>query len=1122
MVDILRRTRSPAPAASTRPLHWIRRDLAPRPVQTHFFRQVGRLLATNLLLTVLMLGASSSAVAQTAQVSGGITDATSAVLPGAAISVGNGDTGMTREAASNEDGYYTVPFLPPGSYTITVRLPGFRQATRDGVVLFSGDAARVDFQMELGPLQDDVHVDARASRLQQESNSLGQVVSNDTMMSLPLNGRNYAQAAALNAGVVPNPGSRIRTDGLNLNGNRAMQNNFLIDGVDNNNYLVGVGTSSAQAIRPPVDAIQEFRVDTATYGAEHGAAAGGVISVIIKSGTNALRGSAFEFFRDERLEANDFFAKRAGLDKPPLRYHQFGGVLGGPIVRNRTFFFGSYQGTRERATYTATVTVPTPDTLRGEFGAVVIYDPRNVINGVRQPFPNNTIPFDRLDPIGFRIAGLYPVPNRPGLINNFVGRVPRTDERDQIDARVDHRFSDASLLFVRYSRSDREVAQGGLFSPPGNGHPGLAALGEQQQLPAINTIDPVSLAVGHTLIVSSALVNELRAGYTSNGADQRNPATSPLFEEFGLRGIPLVPALTGLPLFNITGFGMLGDRTQLPYRPSARIVHMANNLSWARGTHTVKLGAEIRRKTSSIENLQAARGNFSFNGQFTSRVPGGTGGSGLADLLLGQTSSARLSTPMKADFADRYYGVYVSDSWKASSDLTLNLGLRYEVQTPMWELRNRMANFDLDPESGTFGTLVPARDGELRARTFSVVDTNNLAPRLGFALRRGPKTVVRGGYGMFYGNLGYQAAVLSGMANAPYFVRVAFTSPGDAPVSNLVLADGFPADALNPKNVGTVEAFAVRPDLPLGVVHQWAFGLDRELFARTVVSVNYVGSESAGLRGINNANAPVPGRGQQAARRPFPSFGDILESSNFVEASYHGLQLSAERRFTGGFALSSAYTWSHAIDNATDAADTPSAIVPQNPNDIGAEKASANFDLRHRSVSSITYDLPIGRPGRVLSDRRLARLVLGGWRLAAIVVAQTGFPMSPTLGSNPANTTTPARPNCLRDGNLPRDQRTIDRWYDVSAFQIPALFTYGNCGRHVLRAPGFTNLDLLIARDFPIANGKRLELRVEIFNLTNAVHVGQPNLLIDQPQAGLITSTQAPARQVQLGLRFVF
>ena len=298
--------------------------------------------------------------------------------------------------------------------------------------------------------------------------------------------------------------------------------------------------------------------------------------------------------------------------------------------------------------------------------------------------------------------------------------------------------------------------------------------------------------------------------------------------------------------------------------------------------------------------------------------------------------------------------------------------------------------------------------------------------------------------------------------------------------------------------------------------------MERKLFAHAVVSVTYVGSESAGLRGINNANAPVPGRGSQAERRPFPSFGDILESRNFVEASYHGLQVSAERRFAGGLAWSSAYTWSHAIDNATDPADTATVIVPQNPNDIRAEKASANFDLRHRFVSSVIYEVPIGRPGRLLGDRRLARWVLGGWSLAGILAAQTGFPLSPTLSSNPANTTTPARPDCLRDGNLPRGQRTIDRWYSVSAFEIPAQFTFGNCGRHVLRAPGFTNLDLLIAREFRIAAGKRLELRAEVFNLTNAVHLGQPDIVIDQPQAGRITSTQAPARQMQLGLRFVF
>jgi hypothetical protein len=316
---------------------------------------------------------------------------------------------------------------------------------------------------------------------------------------------------------------------------------------------------------------------------------------------------------------------------------------------------------------------------------------------------------------------------------------------------------------------------------------------------------------------------------------------------------------------------------------------------------------------------------------------------------------------------------------------------------------------------------------------------------------------------------------------------------------------------------------SVAPDLPLGQVHQWHLGIERQLGASTVVTLAYVGSVSSQLRGINNVNAPRPGAGPIQSRRPFPAFGDVLEASRFVEASYHALQVSAERRLTRGLAVLSNYTWSHAIDNSSDTADTPGAVTPQNPNDIRAEKASAFFDVRHRLVTSLIYESPVGLEASAAGSSRMARRLFGGWRLAGIFVAQTGYPLTPSLRPNSAVSTTPLRPDCVGNGNLPRGERTVDRWFDVGAFRTPAPYTFGNCGRHVLRGPGFVNVDLLVSREFRLGGDKHVELRAEVFNATNAVHLGSPNAVIDDPaHAGRITSTQAPPRQAQLGVRFVF
>ena len=1074
-----------------------------------------RCFLTAVLSILLLLASKSEAFAQSAQLTGIITDSNSALIAGAQITLTNVDTSVTRRAVTNGDGYYSIPFVLPGKYQLHVLATGFKPVTRNNLSLNVDQAARIDFKLELGTITESVSITSIEPPLERETSSIGQVIENKTIVTLPLNGRNYSQLSLLMPGVTPDQLPRA-ADGFNVNGNRALQNKFLVDGLDNNNYIMGVDTGSTQVIRPSVDAIQEFKVESANYSAQYGQAAGGIISVALKSGTNRFHGSAFEFLRNDILDANDFFANRAGLERGQLSFNQFGGTLGGPVWRDRTFFFASFQGTRNRNSNTSVVTVPTPEQVRGNFGSINIFDPTKAVGGIRQQFANNVIPEARMDSVGRQIAALYPAPNQLGLVNNYASLVPQTDDANQYDLRGDHNFSERDKLFVRFSKVDRNFLRVGICPPPAN-------CGVQLTLPQSLTNHAWSVAAGYTHIFSSNTVNELRLGFSNNKNFLQSPAERPLFDEFGIKGVPQFDSLTGLPFFNLTSYSALGDRLQTPNPKEAEVFQVNDNFSYFRGHHTMNFGGEYWRLSTFAGTANGARGSFDFNGQFTSRTPGQGTGNAVADLLLGLTSSASLTTQQVATFLVDYYGGYFNDSWRISPKLTINLGLRYELQTRQREEDNRQSFFDFTPGSPTYGTLVPAQDGGHRAQTFSNLDRNNFAPRIGFAWQLDQKTVMRGGFGIFYGGVGNYVINFSGAANPPYSVRTLINSPTTAANTGLKLSDGFPADALNPARVVNPAAYGQPQDFPQTEIYQGNFDVQRELSSGVVLSLAYVGSGDVNLRGQMDINAPRPGAGAAQPRRPFPAFGAINTLSDFAHSSYHSLQTKLERRFSNGYSLLTAYTWSHAIDNSTDGEELPNpSVVPQNQFNTNAEKASSSFDIKHRFVTSFVYDLPFGRADGWLGGSRFAQVVFSGFQIGGIFVAQTGQPINPDVAGNPANTTNPVRPNRLRDGNLARDERNVDRWFDSSAFAVPAAFTYGNSGRNVLRAPGLVNLDFLIARNFRLSETTRLELRGEFFNLTNTAHFGRPNATIGSPQAGTITATAAPNRQVQIGVRLVF
>src|SRR5262245_7605021 len=906
-----------------------------------------------LFLATLALTLGQFAFGQTAQVTGRVIDSSGAVVPGAQVTVTNQKTSLTRDSVTNGEGYFTIPLLPPGEYRIAVKKDGFKPIVRPDVALNVEQVARLDFALEAGAVSETVTITSNAPLMNTETSSVGQVVDNKTVVTLPLNGRNYSQLAALAPGATPNPGSRTE-DGFSLNGNRLFQNSFQVDGADNNNYIFGVDTNSTQALRPSVDAIQEFKIETANYSAEYGRAAGGIISVAIKSGTNQLHGSAFEFLRNDALDASNFFANRNGLRKPPLRYNQFGGTIGGPIWRDHSFFFFSYQGTRIRRSDTAVVTVPTADQKRGIFGSINIYDPANVVSGARLQFANNTIPDARMDPVGKRIVALYPDPNQPGLVNNYASIQSERDDADQYDVRGDHAFGDRDKVFARFSRSDRESVRNPIFAAPGNG--GAFATAPLRVIPKA-----WSVAGCYTRVFSSALVNELRVNYTQNDSDQLALASESLYDQFGVKGVPQFEGLVGLPTFNVTNYTGLGDRTFTPNPKQAKIYQINNGFSWTKGAHGLKFGGEFWRILGYAGTSNTARGSFTFNGQFTSRTPGAGTGNAIADLLLGQTSTAVLTTRQIVNMSGDNYGAYFNDNWKVSPKLTLNLGLRYEVTTRFRERDNRHGSFDLNPGSPTYGAVVLAKDGDHRSETFSDLDKNNFAPRIGFAWQMTGKTALRGGGGIFYGGFGYYAVGQTTAASPPFFLNITFPSASNAARSTLALLDGYPADALSPARAVNPAVGAQLQNYPFPTVYQGNLSVEHELVGSFVGSLAYVGNSTTHLNGQIDVNAPIPGAGAVNPRRPFPTFGAINLFTGFGHSSYHSLQAKVERRFRNGFSLLSSYTWSHALDNTQDTEDTTIANIPQNQFNTNTEKASSGYDLRHRFVTSAIYDLPFGK-----------------------------------------------------------------------------------------------------------------------------------------------------------------
>ena len=1083
------------------------------------------------VLAVLLCALPAAAFAQqeTATIAGTITDSTGAVVPRAVVVVTNVQTGITVRTTATESGSYLVPSLRPGDYSVAVESKGFQKTVRTGVTLQVAQVARIDVTLQTGGLTEAVEVVAATPLLDTLTSSRGSVIDQKKIVELPLNGRDYNQLALLSPGVLPGTPrlASVNFKGvLNVNGNRTFNNVFLLDGVDNISYSNSFRGENVQLVQPSIEALQEFKIQTNAYSAEYGRSSGAVVNATIKSGTNTVRGSLYEFLRNDHLDANNFFSNALGAPKPKRERNQFGGAAGGPLVKNRTFWFGDYEGLRDLEGVPRVRQVPTAAEKAGLFSSVVV-DP---FASGRPEFSRNAqgqwvIPRERWDPVGAAIVALMPDPNVPN--STIFASTPVTDTRtDQFDVRVDHQVSPTMTLFGRYSFVDTLT-----FRPAP-----LEGLAEGSFNDAFGSNDMRSqgLALGLTWTVSPTLVGDIRFGY-SRGDYYTTPPNYGVDgpAAIGLKNVPSDPSIMGgVPKVNMQGFDAVGRHTSTPQFQTPRSWNPRVTFSLSRDAHFLKFGGEFLHVQTRINDLNATIGRMNFENRFTNRAVG--------DLLLGLPSQLALTSYTVMDQGQDMQFYFLQDDYRITPKLTANVGLRYEYATPPRERDNQFANFD--PATGT---MIFATDGDTFERALIHPDRNNFAPRIGFAYAPVSHWVVRGGYGVFYTHTVRQGREGLLGFNPPYLVDNLLQTgvTGAAAVASAApfrLVDGYPSGLLDPTALSpTISRRAQDANQRTPYIQQYNIGVQSELMPDVVLDIAYVGNKGTKLNGFRNLNQRAvitnADGSQSAGARPYPAFGDIQWMENRVDSSYNSLQLRLEKRFTHGLTGNISYTLGEALSGAPDhistsgggaGIDTGVFREPQDGNNLRAEYGPSEFDVRHRFVASYIWELPFGRGRRWGNGWGPAMdLAFGGWQVSGIHVLQSGLALTATLGgANVVNLggERRARPNLVGDPELPESERTLARWFNTdafAAFAVPQAF--GNAGVGIMRGPGVANFDFTFAKNFQVTDRRSFQFRTEVFNAFNHPNFGPPNIARDSSGFGQILSA-APARIIQFGLKFYF
>ncbi len=1057
--------------------------------------------------------------AQTGSITGRVVDSSGAAVAGATLTLRNTATGAQRVAQSNEAGLYTFPLLSPGNYEVTAEHSGFKSVIRS-TALAVDQRAELDFTLEVGAVSERVEVTAQALQLNTVEASQGQVIDNKRIVEMPLNGRYYGDLALLSAGTVPSaPGSRF--GGFSSGGQRVTQNNYLLDGIDNNSVELAGAGRRAEMVQPSVDAVQEFKVQTNAYAAEFGRAMGSVVNLTLKSGTNELHGSAFEFLRNEKLDARNYFTP-AEAEKPPFKRNQYGFSIGGPGIipklwngRNRTFFFGDYEGTRIRETGTIISTIPTMRMRSGDFGELApkqIKDPTT-----QQPFANNVIPASRIDPVAQRLIRLYPEPMTSGLASNYTYLSPRNQDVDKWDVRIDQNLGSQDTAFWRLSKQDVNVPDTPSLPAPAYGGGNLDYITE-----GYNT------GAGWNHIFSPTLLASVRAGWNFTLFKRNNPASTNgafLNQEYGIKGGDnTIPG--GFSQLSITGYRALGIGGFNPVDRDSQNRQLSGDLTWIKSRHTFKFGAGFLRSQNNILSSRNSVGNYTFNSQYTN--------DGAADFLLGYASAWAWNTPVNVQLRTYNLSFFAQDDWKISDRLTINLGLRYEVSPPWVEKYNKMGTFDLDTSPAS-PSLVYASAGSREDRALIATDTNNFMPRIGFAYRLNEATVIRSGYGIFYSYMEPFGDNEFLIGNPPFAYGV--TLAGSTANPAVVLADGPPEGATDLTRATSLQFSSYERNPKLSSAHQWNFNIQHQLASDWLIEVGYSGSRGLHLLRQYDGNFSPPAPGNLNSKRLYqsieiPGTGIIASPLGAVyshrfdgNSSYHALITKVEKRFSQGFTLLGSYTFSKALGDTCGGAaqGNTTGCGYQDVRNLRIEKSVDNQDVPHRFVASGLYDLPFGKGRRFGgSAHPLIEAVLGGWTVGSIVTASSGLPFSPTVTGNPANTGTiniVNRPDVVGDPYA--SGRTVARDFDTSAFERPEAFTIGNAGRNILRQRGMFNWDFSALKSWQIQERLRLQFRFEAFHFSNTPRFGTPGNTLGAANFGQITSADTP-RNLQFGLKLLW
>jgi len=1055
----------------------------------------------------------------TGSIVGTVLDPGSAAVPGVEVVVRNQQTNAVRRTVTNESGNYIVSLLPPGTYIVEAGATGFKLFRFTDVRVDIDKTTRLDVTFQIGEVTESISVsEGGSARLETDTVSLGQVVNQKTIVDLPIS-RNFISLAAITAGVVPvsgENGQSLQTGFTNrgnlsafVSGQRESSVSFLIDGVESRGERLGNASMPVS-----VDAIQQFSMQRNSMSAEYGNSTA-VVNVSVKSGTNDFHGTLFHFLQNSVLNARNFFD---GDQKSQTRFNDFGGSVGGPLRKDKTFFFFNYEGVRTRRNSSLLGRFPTVAQLNGDFSAlpVSIYDPltTNPTTGERSPFPGNIIPPDRIDPVVRSLSRYIPAPNLSVPVNNnFNYRVSPSskDDSDQYHIRIDHQLSSKDSLFGRWSSYDAF-----------NNAPGLAPLyGQEFPWTTFNS------ALQETHVFGPRALNEFRFGYSRDNIFQ-TPEGVPgviLAQEIGLRNTVTSPRDGGaLPLFIIPGFNSIGGG-----RPTGYISNrfqLSDTFTITRGNHSLKLGADIRRLHYNVYSSNVPNGQLNFARSFTTRTAGGTiGGDALADFLLGAFSSASAARTVNSPaFRNSTANVFIQDEWKATQRLHLSLGLRWEYPQRPHDVHDRIAVVDFQPPGrvlfplqNPFNPTDKTLGNEVRNQILDP-DWNNFGPRLGLAYDAGANTVIRAAYGIFYDVT--QANELNFLGFVPPFQTVsALTNPPTAarPERSVreLFPDPGPPGSLDPQ---TSIFSHIRTD-KTPYVQQFNFNVQHKLLNGYIVEASYVGSlgrKQSKRRNYNQRriNAPVP-------FVPLPNLGFILTSEKNSNSSYNAAQLRLERQFTNGFSFLVNYTFSKSLD--LDSAGA-AAAENQNADDVGADRGLSDFDVRHRLVSSYTYELPFGQSKPFLADvAGIMKLLVSGWQLNGITSFQSGFPLNIIAAdTSGAGSFTVLRANRVKDGNLSSGERTIQRYFDITAFEAPRPGTFGNGGRNTIIGPGINNWNFSLLKNTVVGEKKTLQFRAEFFNGFNHPQFFAPGNSVSSPATfGRINSARSP-RSIQFGLKFNF